>query len=279
MRYLNADDVRQRVEAMILNASRRLPDDARAALDHALAAESSPHGRAVLAELRDNARYAEESGLPLCQDTGTAVFFVEHGEDVRLVGATLRETLERATRDAWRAGYLRNSLCHPFTRANTGDNTPISLHVDLVAGDGLRIRFLPKGGGAENMSRLTMLTPSQGREGVKAFALRTLAEAGAKPCPPVILGLGVGGGFDTAPLLAKEALLLPLDAPNPDAEARALEEELLAACNALGIGPGGLGGNQTCLAVRAIIRPCHIASLPVAVNIQCNAARRGEVTL
>lgn len=277
MRHLSAETVREAVTTLILSVSRGLPPDVRAGLAAAHATETSPRGREILRQLRENADCAQASGLPICQDTGTAVFFVEHGENVRLDGGTLRDTLTRAMADAYRAGHLRNSMCHPFTRANTGDNTPIVLHTELVPGDGLIIRFLPKGGGAENMSRCAMFAPAKGREGVRDFVLDTVAEAGPNPCPPIIVGVGVGGTFDLAPALAKQALLRPLGTPSPDPEAAALEQDLLAAINRLPIGPGGLGGDATCLAVHVCLHPCHIASLPVAVNIQCNAARRGEV--
>lgn len=277
MRLLSAEIVRQRVAALILAVSRGLPPDVLTALTAARATERSPRGREILRQLLDNAAYAEATDLPICQDTGSAVFFVEHGEDVRLEGGTLRDTLTRATAEAYRAGYLRNSMCHPLSRANTGDNTPIILHVDLVPGDGLTVRFLPKGGGAENMSRCAMFPPSAGREGVKDFVRSVVAEAGPNPCPPIIVGVGVGGTFDLAPTLAKEALLRPLGSSNPDPEAALLEQELLPELNRLPIGPGGLGGDTTCLAVHVRLHPCHIASLPVAVNIQCNAARHGEV--
>lgn len=278
MRYLSADLVRQALTTLILATSRALPPDVEQAMRAAHTAESSPQGREILRQLLENADYARASGLPLCQDTGTAVFFVEHGEDVRLQGGSLHGVLTAATVQAYREGFLRNSMCHPFSRANTGDNTPIILHTELVPGDELRISFLPKGGGAENMSRCTMLSPSQGRAGVKEFVIHTVAEAGPNPCPPIIVGVGVGGTFDLAPALAKQALLHPLGSPNPDSEAALLERELLAGIRCLGIGPGGLGGDTTCLAVQVRIHPCHIASLPVAVNIQCNAARRGEIT-
>ena len=279
MRIISAERLRQAVEALILSVSRSLPSDVRAALQSALAEESSVQGREILRQLLANADYAEATGLPLCQDTGTAVFFVEMGEDARIDGAGLQATLETATRNAYASGYLRNSMCHPLTRANTGDNTPISLHLDLVAGDGLRIRFLPKGGGAENMSRCAMFAPSRGISGIRDFVLDTVRQAGPNPCPPIIVGMGVGGTFDLAPTIAKKALLMPLDMPNPDPDAAALEAELLDAINRMPIGPGGLGGTRTCLGVRLLLRPCHIASLPVAVNIQCNAARRGEICL
>lgn len=278
MRFVSADTVRQRVTELILAVSRGLPPDVLDALRAAHGTERSPQGREILRQLLDNAAYAADSGLPVCQDTGSAVFFVRHGEDLRLAGGTLRDTLTRATADAYRMGYLRNSMCHPLTRANTGDNTPLILHLDLVPGDGLTVRFLPKGGGAENMSRCAMFSPAQGRAGVKAFVRTVVAEAGPNPCPPVIVGVGVGGTFDLAPVLAKEALLRPLGSPNPDPEAALLERELLSELNDLPIGPGGLGGDTTCLAVHVRLHPCHIASLPVAVNIQCNAARHGEVS-
>lgn len=278
MRLVPADTVRQRVTELILAVSRELPPDVARALAAAHARESSPRGREILRQLQENAACAAATGLPLCQDTGNAVFFVTHGEDVRLTGGSLRETLTRATADAYRMGYLRNSMCHPLTRANTGDNTPIVLHLDLVPGDELTVRFLPKGGGAENMSRCAMFAPAKGREGVKDFVRRVVAEAGPNPCPPIIVGVGVGGTFDLAPALAKEALLRPLGSPNPDDDAALLEQELLTEISALGIGPGGLGGDCGCLAVHVRLHPCHIASLPVAVNIQCNAARHGEVS-
>lgn len=279
MRTISAERLRQAVEALILSVSRTLPPDVSSALQKACTQERSPQGREVLRQLLANANYAEEKGLPVCQDTGTAVFFVELGENARVDGPGLHATLEAATRNAYANGYLRNSMCHPLTRANTGDNTPLSLHLDLVSGEGLRIRFLPKGGGAENMSRCAMFAPSKGVQGIKDFVLETVTSAGPNPCPPIIVGVGVGGTFDLAPALAKEALLMPLDTMNPDPDAAALEAELLDAINRLPIGPGGLGGNQTCLGVRLLLRPCHIASLPVAVNIQCNAARRGEICL
>ena len=279
MRIIPAERLRQAVEALILSVSRTLPEDVRAAMEQALRDEQTALGQEVLRQLLANADYAAEQKLPVCQDTGTAVFFVELGEDARVGGDGLRAELEAATRSAYKKGFLRNSMCHPFTRKNTGDNTPISLHLELVKGDGLRIRFIPKGGGAENMSRCTMYAPSKGRQGVFDFVMDTVKQAGPNPCPPIIVGVGVGGTFDLAPVLAKEALLMPLDEVNPDPDAASLEAELKAAINKLPIGPGGFGGTQTCLGVRVLLRPCHIASLPVAVNIQCNAARHGEISL
>lgn len=263
---------------MILDAHRRLTPDVLAALERAHREETSPTGREILRQLLENAALAEKTGLPLCQDCGSAVFFVEHGEEVRLKGGTLRETLNRAMVEAYDKGFLRKSMCGPFTRKNTGDNSPAVIHTDLLPGDGLRIRYMAKGGGSENMSLCRMLTPSQGLAGVKDFVLRRLAEAGPNPCPPTVVGVGIGGSFDQAPLLAKSALFRPLDDTHPDPELAALEAELLAAANALGIGPMGLGGKTGCLGVKIGCMPCHIASLPVAVNVQCHSVRHREVS-
>ena len=176
-------------------------------------------------------------------------------------------------------GYLRKSLCHPLTRKNTGDNTPSIIHTELVPGDKLKIRFMPKGGGSENMSKIAMLKPAQGWAGIKDFVIRTMAEAGPNPCPPTVVGVGIGGTFDLAPTLAKKALFRPLGTPNPDPELDAMEKELLAAINGLGIGPMGLGGRTTSLDVKIEMHPCHIASMPVAVNVQCHSHRTKEVEI
>ncbi len=278
MRIIDVDALQGAVEAMILDSQRLLPPDVAQALQAAFAVESSPQGADVLGQLLENAACAAQSGLPLCQDTGTFVFFVEVGEELFLKGS-LHKMLERATASACAKGYLRASLCHPLSRANTGNNTPPAIHFEQTPGEGLRIRFLPKGGGAENMSRLAMLTPAKGRQGIKDFVLQSVREAGPNPCPPIIVGVAIGASFDMAPALAKKALLRPLDRPAADGEAAALEQELKEEINALHIGPGGLGGLCTCLGVRVEMHPCHIACLPVAVNIQCNSARRGELVL
>lgn len=277
MRTLGPEQILEPLIELIISAARCLPPDVLQALHAAHARESSPQGREVLAQLLANAQLAGQIALPLCQDTGSSVFFAELGQDLHISAPGLPAILEQAVSLATSRAHLRASICHPFSRANTGDNTPVSLHLELVSGDKLRIVFLPKGGGAENMSRLTMLSPAQGREGVIRFATDCVAEAGPNPCPPIIVGVGVGGGFDAAPTLAKKALLLPLDQVNPDPEAAELEADLYQRIQTLGIGPGGLGGDCTCLGVRCLIKPCHIASLPVAVNIQCNSARRGEI--
>lgn len=204
---------------------------------------------------------------------------MEIGAECRVQGEDLSQVLNRAMVDAYEQGYLRKSLAHPLTRANTGNNAPAFIHYDLVPGQELKIKFMSKGGGSENMSRCTMLTPAQGWEGIKAFVLNRVAEAGPNPCPPTIVGVGIGGTFDVAPVLAKKALFRPLDQPHPDPETAALEDELLQGINELGIGPMGLGGKTTSLGVRMNVSPCHIASLPLAVNIQCHSSRHQEVVL
>lgn len=264
---------------MVVRANRILPRDVLEAISQAKARETSPSGREILSQLEENAALARKSGLPLCQDTGMAVFFVQLGEDCRVEGSGLREAITDGMRRGYQDGLLRKSICHPLTRKNSGDNTPAAIHVDLVPGDGLKIAFMAKGGGSENMSRVTMLSPAQGWKGIKEFVINRVAEAGPNPCPPTILGIGIGGSFELAPKMAKQALLRPLDQPHPDPEIARMEQELLDEINTLGIGPMGLGGDTTCLGVRISIAPCHIASLPLAVNVQCHSARHEEVEL
>lgn len=279
MRTVTSSAIADRVAEMVARANRILPPDVLAAISRAKEKESSPSGREILGQLEENAALARESGLPLCQDTGMAVFFVEMGENCRVDGASLREAITQGMVRGYREGLLRKSMCHPLTRKNSGDNTPAVIHVDLVDGDGLKISFMAKGGGSENMSRVTMLSPAQGWKGIKDFVVNRVAEAGPNPCPPTILGIGIGGSFELAPRLAKQALLRPLDQPHPDPEIARMEQELLDEINNLGIGPMGLGGDTTCLGVRISMAPCHIASLPLAVNVQCHSARHEEVEL
>jgi fumarate hydratase subunit alpha len=229
--------------------------------------------------LIENAKIAKEERIPICQDTGVAVIFAELGQDVAIVGGDFRSALEEGVREGYKEGYLRKSLCHPFTRKNTGDNTPIVLHLDMVPGETLKIWLVPKGGGSENMSRLFMLPPSAGWPGVKETVVNTVREAGPNPCPPTIVGIGIGGNFEKSALLAKKSLLRPLGTPNPDPEQRQMEEELLHEINKTGVGPQGLGGRITSLGVHILMMPCHIASLPLAINIQCHASRHLAITL
>lgn len=277
MKSINAGDIHAAVRDMILSANRVLGRDVYDSLAACMARESTGSGKEVLRQLIENADLAERTGLALCQDTGVAVFFVEFGEDAHIEGGTLAGVLNAAMVDAYDKGYLRKSMCHPLTRKNTGDNTPAVIHTDVVPGDALRIRYMAKGGGSENMSRCTMLTPAQGWKGIKEFVVRRMAEAGPNPCPPTIVGVGIGGTFDLAPTLAKKALFRPLDHVHPDPDVAAMEKELLDEINALGIGPMGMGGRTTCLGVKIAMYPCHIASLPLAVNVQCHSSRHKEV--
>ncbi len=279
MRAVTTSEIAKAVKKACIEANLRLAPDVLAALEQQQKLESSPSGREVLRQLLENAQKSAESGIPLCQDTGLAIFFVDLGQDAHIEGGLLEDAINEGVRQGYRDGFLRKSVCSPFSRANSGDNTPAIVHTRLVAGDKIKIAFLAKGGGSENMSRVTMLAPAEGWEGIKKFVLQRVAESGPNPCPPIIVGLGIGGSFESAPLLAKKALLRPLDEPNPDADLAAKEAELLAAINRLGIGPMGLGGDTTCLGVRINLAPCHIASLPLAVNIQCHSARHMEFTL
>jgi fumarate hydratase subunit alpha len=279
MREIPAQQIIDTVADMCIKANRYLPADVKRAFDACAAAEDSPAAREVFRQLKENYELAEETGLPLCQDTGLAVFFVDVGDDVRVTGMNLREAINEGVRKGYKDGFLRKSSCDPMTRKNVGDNTPAIVHFDMVPGDKIKISFMAKGGGSENMSRVTMLAPAQGWEGIKKFVIQRVAEAGPNPCPPTVLGIGVGGTFDYAPILAKKALMRPLDAPHSDPKIAAMEQELLAAVNKLGIGPMGLGGKTTCLGVKIEMRPCHLASLPLAVNVQCHSSRHKEVEI
>lgn len=277
VKNISATEISKRVAEMCVKANSNLPQDVLKRIEECLAEEQSPCGQEILRQIISNAKLAPAAGLPLCQDTGMAVFFVELGADVRIDGGSLYDAINAGVRQGY-AG-LRKSMCDPFSRANTTDNTPAMVHVELTAGSNLKILYLAKGGGSENMSRVTMLAPAQGWSGIKEFVLQRLAEAKANPCPPVIIGIGIGSSFENVGILAKKALLLPLDAPNPLPELQEKEAELLSLINRLGIGPMGLGGNTTCLGVRIATAPCHIASLPLGVNIQCHSARHAEVIL
>lgn len=280
MRRIQAKKITQTVRKLFIEANTALNPDVISALRRGLKKEESPIGRQVLEKILENARIARRTEMPICQDTGLAVLFVEIGQDVHVTGGDLREAVREGVRQAYADGYLRKSLCDPLTRANTGDNTPAVIHVDMVPGDRLKIIAMPKGGGSENMSAARMLTPAAGIEGIKKFVLETVEAAGANPCPPIIVGVGIGGSLEQACLLAKKALLRPVGKKNKtDQRLSRMESELLEKINALGIGPAGLGGRVTALAVSAEMMPCHIASLPVAVNLQCHVARHKEVII
>lgn len=279
MRVIKTSDIIEAVKKICMEANYDLGEDVLAAFDKGLATEESPTGRAILEELKENARIAKEEQVPMCQDTGFAVCFVELGQDVRIEDGLLLDAINEGVRQGYRDGYLRKSICDPFTRKNTGDNTPAVIHIELVAGDQLKIIVAPKGGGSENMSRVTMLKPADGIDGIKKFVIERARESGPNPCPPIIVGVGIGGTMELAALLAKKALLRPVGTTNPNPELAALESELMEKINNLGIGPQGLGGRIFALGVHIIKHPCHIASLPLAVNINCHASRHKEVIL
>lgn len=280
VREVAVDEVRRAVARLCREAASDLPEDVVRALEAAARREVSPVGREILAEIGENARIAAEERVPLCQDTGFAVVFIDLGQDVHLVGGGLHEAVNRGVAEGYTEGYLRKSiLAHPWLGGNTGDNTPAVIHVDLVPGDRVRIRLLPKGGGSENRSALAMLRPADGLEGARAFVLETVRRAGPDACPPLVVGVGIGGTFDHVAHLAKRAILRPLGEHHPRPEVAELERQLLEEIGRLGIGPMGLGGRVTALWVAVEIFPRHIASFPVAVNIQCHAARRREAVI
>ncbi|MFW5501325.1 MULTISPECIES: fumarate hydratase [unclassified Maridesulfovibrio] len=279
MRTIKAEQVIDAVAKMCVSANRYLPEDVKKRFNECAAAEDSPAAKEVFRQIKENWELAAESGLPLCQDTGLAVFIVEMGEDVRVEGMNIRDAINEGTRKGYEEGFLRKSSCDPLTRANTKDNTPAIIHFDIVPGDKIKITFMAKGGGSENMSRVTMLAPAQGWEGIKKFVIERVAEAGPNPCPPTMVGIGVGGTFEYSALLAKKSLMRKVGEPHPDPEIAKLEAELMEEINKLGIGPMGLGGKTTVFDVKIEMRPCHIASLPLAVNIQCHSSRHEEVEL
>jgi fumarate hydratase subunit alpha len=279
MREINVELITGKVRDLCMRANTDLGEDVLQAFDRAMEKEESPLGIEILKELKENARIAKEEDVPICQDTGFAVVFIELGQDVHLVGGDLKEAVFEGVRQGYRDGYLRKSVCHPFTRVNTGDNTPAIVHTEIVPGDKVKIVVAPKGGGSENMSRVVMLTPSDGIEGIKRFVIQRVKDSGSNPCPPTIVGVGIGGTFEQAALLAKKSLLRSLGSKNPDPELDRLESEILEEINRLGIGPQGLGGRTTSLAVHILMMPCHIASFPLAVNIQCHVQRHKEAVI
>jgi fumarate hydratase subunit alpha len=278
MREISTQTIVDAVRDASIRANLELGDDVVEALKQGLECEESDVGKDILKKLLENARIARDERIPICQDTGVAVLFVELGQDVSVAG-DLYQALEEGVRQGYKEGFLRKSVCHPFTRKNTGDNTPIIIHLDLVPGDQIKIWVVPKGGGSENMSRLFMLPPSAGWAGIKENIVQTVADAGPNPCPPTIIGVGIGGNFEKSAILAKKSLLRPLGTPNPDTELAEMEQELLEEINKTGVGPQGLGGRVTSLAVHILMMPCHIASLPLAVNLQCHASRHLEIVL
>jgi len=279
MRKIEVKTIVQAVRDAAISANYELEADMLAAFKKGEQEEESPAGREIFRQLLENARIAAEEHIPLCQDCGLAVIFAEVGQDLRIDGGDFEAALQEGVRQGYTEGYLRKSLCHPLTRKNTGDNTPAIIHTEIVPGDRLKLLVVSKGGGSENGSKLFMLKPAEGVAGIKEKVLATVAEAGPNVCPPMIVGVGIGGNFERSALLAKKALLRKLDDTHSDPEVAALEQELLTAVNDLGIGPGGLGGRFTALGVKINMQPCHIASLPLAINIQCHSSRHLEVVL
>lgn len=281
MREIHVDQIRDAVRRLCFDATCLLPEDVVAALRKAREKEESPLAQKVLDQILRNADLAREEMLPLCQDTGTAVLMLEIGQEVHITGGPLRDALIAGVGAGYTEGYLRASIVDkPFSaRVNTKDNTPPVIHTEVVPGDRLRILLMPKGGGCENMSRFTVMLPGAGKQGITEFVLKAVEEAGGNPCPPIIIGLGVGGTAEHAMFMAKHALTRKLGTINPDPEQAEFEAELLEKVNALGIGPQAVGGRTTALAVHMETYPTHIASLPVAVNLQCHSARLKEAVL
>jgi len=281
MREIDASTITQTVDRLCQEANFYLPDDVADALKRARDAEESPVAQQTLDKILDNAKLAGEEQLAICQDCGAAVVFLEIGQDVHITGGDLYQAVNEGVRRGYDKGYLRKSMAgQPFSkRVNTKDNTPAVIHTDIVPGDKLKITVAPKGGGSENMSRLFMLTPSRGRQGIIDSVVQSVDEAGSNPCPPIIVGVGIGGTAEKAMALAKRSLLRKVGEHNSDAEVAELEEDILKRVNSLGIGPQGFGGRTTALAVNVEVFPAHIASLPLAVNMQCHAARHKEAII
>ena len=280
MREIAANRITEQIRDLCIQANERLPEDVAGRIASCHVREPWAPAKETLGRLLENMEIAERERVPICQDTGMTCVFLALGQDVRIIGGDLCEAIHEGVRRGHVEGYLRKSIVgDPLRRVNTGDNTPAMIHVDIIPGDQLTITVAPKGGGSENMSRLVMLPPFAGREGVMDFVVETVRLAGPNPCPPIVVGVGIGGSFDLVASLAKQALLRPLDCPNPDPYYQEMEAELLERVNTLGVGPQGFGGRSTALGVQIKAHPVHIATLPVAVNLNCHAARRATVTL
>ncbi len=280
MRELNVTEITKAVAEMYVHANYFLGEDVRACISECAQKEDAQLARDVFACVEENLEIAAEGVFPICQDTGMACVFLDIGQDVHLTGGDLYEAVNEGVRQGCAEGYLRQTIVEdPFRRKNTGDSTPADINVDIVPGEQVKITVAPKGFGSENMSRIKMLTPGDGVSGAEDFIVKTVEEAGGRPCPPVVVGVGVGGNFNKAALMAKKALLRPMGEHNEDPFYREMEERLLERINALDIGPQGFGGNTTALAVHIIAAPTHIAGLPVAVNINCHVSRHEETIL
>jgi len=280
MKEITSEEVTRAVENLCISSNCTLSEDVWKALREKLKNEESLVGKEVLEEILENDRMAEEEKLPMCQDTGFTTIFVEMGQEVRITGGDFYEAINKGVGNGYKKGYLRKSVVgDPFRRKNTGDNTPAWVHIDIVPGNKLRISVMPKGAGSENMSTVKMLSPAEGVQGVKKSVLDWVKERGANACPPLVVGVGIGGTFEGVAKLAKKALLRPIGSKNPEPFYAEMEEELLKEINNLGLGPQGLGGSSTALAVHIEAYPCHIASLPLAINLQCHAVRHATIIL
>ncbi len=281
MREISTKEISDTVRRLATEAAFDLPKDFSNALERMQSSEESELGKHIIGQLLENAKLARDEKAPMCQDTGMAILFVEIGQDVHITGGSITDAINEGVRKAYTDNYLRKSIyANPYKRnKNTGDNTPAIIHYSIVPGDKLKIIFAAKGGGSENMSTVRMMHPADGLDGVKKLVVDWVTQAGGNPCPPIVVGVCIGGNFELAALNAKKALMRPVDDRHPDTEIAAIEDELLELVNKTGVGPGGLGGTQTAAAVKVEVLPCHIATFPVAIAIQCNAARHKEAEL
>ena len=279
MRKIKSEQIVEQVKKLCIEASLYLGEDVLSCIKEKAKSEKSEVGKNILNILVENAEIAKEKNIPICQDTGMAVFFVEIGQEVLIEGDTLTDAINEGVRQGYEEGYLRKSVVSPINRVNTKDNTPAVIHYDMVKGDKIKIEFAAKGFGSENMSKMKMLEPSDGLEGIKKFIIDTVSEAGPNPCPPMVIGVGIGGTVDKCAQIAKKALFRELGEFNKDENIAKLESELLTAINKLGIGPQGLGGTTTALGLNIETFPTHIAGLPVVVNINCHASRHKKVVI
>ncbi len=283
MREIEFDVVVKAVKDMIMHCGTDLPKDTYEALEAAMEAEKSPVSKEVIRQILENANIAKDEKRPLCQDTGLAVFFVNVGEEVRINGGLLRDAINKGTEEGYTEGYLRASTCEPFSRANLKDtvgyNLPAIIHFDIVTGDKIDIEYAAKGGGSENVSRARVFPPAAGKDGIVEYVKEVISDAGGNPCPPITVGVGIGGTFEKACISSKHALFRDLETKHEDPEMAELEERMLTEINNLGIGAMGMGGTKTALAVHIVSNPCHIASLPVSVNVQCHSSRHTHITI
>ncbi|MCK5762334.1 MAG: fumarate hydratase [Candidatus Izimaplasma sp.] len=279
MRQINLEDITKLVKEAVIEINYNLDKSLISLIRKAKENETRDLSKSILSDILENQEIAKEGNIPLCQDTGVVVVLLEVGNEITYLG-DIYDAINEGVRQGYRQGFLRNSVVnHPFNRVNTKDNTPAIIHTKIIQGDKITMKIAAKGGGSENMSNVTMLTPTEGIEGVKKLVLDTIFNAGGRPCPPLIVGIGIGGNFEKSAILAKEAIFRALDDSNNDPIIKKLEDDLYNEINALGVGPMGVGGNTTCLAVKINYHPMHIASLPVAINIQCHSARHTEVEL